>query len=70
MQAKINWGWEVLFWEGGGVGFLRKAAIMYKYLLAKLAWGVLTQRNFIWCKVLREKYRMRGENGVQFIETQ
>lgn len=39
----------------GGVG-LRKASLLNRALLTKLAWRVLNQKETIWCKVLREKY--------------
>lgn len=45
----------------GGVG-LRKACLMNKALLSKLAWRVLIKKEAIGCKILRKKY-LRSKGG-------
>lgn len=41
---------------------------MSRALLAKLFWHVLSNRESVWCRLLWEKYEMRGEDDVHFRE--
>lgn len=65
----VNWDTLCKPTAMGGVS-LHKASLMNMALLTKLAWRVLTQRETVWCKVLREKYLWNNEGGAWLVDKQ
>lgn len=53
-------GWESVCQarEQGGLG-IRKSVHMNQALLSKLAWMMLCEEDKLWCRVLRNKYKVQ-----------
>lgn len=59
LQAKGVWGVE-----------LRRAKGMHKALLAKLGWRMITRKDELWAKMLRNKYGLMEDGPVVFRKKQ
>lgn len=54
----INWGLICLPKKGGDLG-LRRSEQMNKALLVKLGWRLLTEKEKLWSRVIRSKYKIQ-----------
>lgn len=61
----MNWDLLCRLKDGGGLR-LKKAAVMNKAHLAKLAWRLITQSEATWAKIVRLKYGLEDGGSVVF----